>query len=166
MRKYQLPPISVLLLVACMDRASAPAVEQSEAAPQAINAPFIHRVTVGGPDVCEAIGEHLGCDYSFSLVAMEGPQGTSGQWQEGPGRHFSVDCLEVGGNVAWIGGADKDGNRVVVRVVDAGQSAHDPPDSISTAPQDNFTTNTLCHRKPGFLARNTWYAPQGQVRVE
>jgi len=166
MSRVRLSLIPVLALVACSTEASAPAAFGDTASQAAINGPFIHRVTVGGPDICSGLGLPLGCDYNLSLVATEGPAGVSGQWQDGPGRHFRVDCLEVVGNVAWIGGATKDGYRQIVRVVDMGQSI-DPPDSISFAVEDNFPDDYgLCHLRPRGLARLTVPALQGQVRVE
>ena len=166
MSRVRFSLIPVLALVACSTETSAPAALGDGRTPAAINGPFTHRVTVGGPDICTDIGLPLGCDYSLSLVATDGPFGVSGQWEDGPGRHFTVDCLEVLDNQAWIGGVTKDGYRQIVRVVDMGRSI-DPPDSISFGLEDNNPDNTLCHRRPRALARFfTFAALQGQVRVE
>lgn len=167
MSSLRLSLLSLLALAACSTEASTP-VAVSDAVSQAgLRAPFIHRVTVGGPDICQDIGLPLGCDYNMSLVATEGPDGVSGQWQDGPGRHFTVDCLEVAGNVAWIGGATKDGYRQILRVVDMGASIN-PPDSISFGLEDNFPDDFgLCHKRPRALELFfTFAALQGQVRVQ
>ena len=114
----------------------------------------VHRVSAGGADVCEAVGEPTGCDRNYSLVATERADGSvRGQWQDtfggpigGLGLHIAVDCLNVDGNAAVIGGVvthglvldpnsgepvDPSGGRALTAVVDNGRSAKDPPDQIS-----------------------------------
>ncbi len=108
----------------------------------------IHRVSVGGADICEALGLPTGCDANFSLVAIEKADGRiSGQWQDtfsggGEGIHVAVDCINVVGNGAVIGGVithgtlfgvDVSGLRALTAVVDNGTSANDLPDQISFA---------------------------------
>jgi len=117
--------------------------------------PIVHRVSAGGPDACRAYGaEHPGCDANYSLVAFQYADGTAkGQyidrWANGNGFHAVVDCLDVGGNRAWIGGTitgghftmiddmgeevlvDMTGLGFVTSVQDNGASANDPADQIS-----------------------------------
>ena len=106
----------------------------------------IHHVSLGGADVCEALGLPTGCDANFSLVAnMKADGSVSGQWQDtftggGEGIHVAVDCINVVGNGAVIGGVithgtvdgvDVSGLRALTAVVDNGTSANDPADQLS-----------------------------------
>ena len=108
--------------------------------------PVIHRVSVSGGDICEALGLPPGCDANFSLVAIMKTDGSvSGQWQDtfpggSGGIHVAVDCMEIVGNGAVISGVithgnidgvDLSGQRAITAVVDNGTSANDPPDQIS-----------------------------------
>lgn len=109
--------------------------------------PVVHRASLGGADVCEALGAPTGCDANFSLIAQEHADGTvSGQWQDtfadgGEGIHVAVDCLNVVGNGAVVSGVvthgvdnngvDVSGLPVITAVVDNGTSANDPPDQMS-----------------------------------
>ena len=136
--------------------------------------PIVHRVSVGGPDACVAIGfDHPGCNANFSLVAIQLADGTvRGQYTDrlgsGEGFHAEVDCLSVVGNNAWIGGvikngtypgvADAVGRRVVTRVQDNGTSAKDAPDRISFS----FLSNISCTTN---FASTLLDAPEGQVKV-
>ena len=113
------------------------------------NPAVLHHVSVGGADICEAIGQPTGCDANFSLVAKEKADGSiSGQWVDtfaggGEGIHVAIDCLNVvGGNGAVIGGVithgilgglDRRGlgQRAITAVVDNGTSANDTPDQLS-----------------------------------
>ncbi len=105
-----------------------------------------HRVSVGGADICEALGLPTGCDANFSLVAVEKADGSvRGQWQDTfagglEGIHVAIDCLNVVGNGAVIGGVithgfaggvDVSGQRALTAVVDNGTSANDAPDQMS-----------------------------------
>ncbi|MTB49950.1 hypothetical protein [Lewinella sp. W8] len=107
---------------------------------------IIHRVSVGSPDACEALGQPQGCDANFSLIALMHADGTvKGQYHDqfssgNGGVHVDVDCLIVDGNRAIIGGVIKKGpaegpyqvgTRVVTSVWDNGTSANDDPDAIS-----------------------------------
>lgn len=104
---------------------------------------IIHHVSVGSND---ATGP--GEDKSFSLVAnMKADGSVTGQWVDGFGEgnggiHVSIDCLEVDGNSAVIGGVITNvmpgtpsqyvvGERASTGVVDNGTSANDPADMIS-----------------------------------
>ncbi len=106
----------------------------------------IHHASVGGADICEALGLPTGCDANFSLVANEKADGSvRGQWQDtfaggGEGIHVAVDCINVVGNFAVTGGVITDGTfggvdvsalRALTAVVDNGTSANDPPDQLS-----------------------------------
>ena len=104
--------------------------------------PQTHIVTVGTPDT---IDFPPGSDANFSLIAIEDAQGNiHGQWIDHfggfSGLHMTVTCLEVVGNVAWVGGivtqASPDllfliGCESVTQVVDQGQTPLDPPDLLS-----------------------------------
>ncbi|MDX1617440.1 MAG: hypothetical protein R3224_01550 [Balneolaceae bacterium] len=106
----------------------------------------VHRASLGGADICEALGQPTGCDANFSLVAIERADGSvSGQWQDtfggaGEGVHVAVDCMNVVGNGAVIGGVitkgtsggvDVSGQRALTAVVDNGTSANDAADQLS-----------------------------------
>lgn len=104
---------------------------------------IMHHVSVGGNDV-NGPGE----DKSFSLVAnMRADGSVTGQWVDGfgggvGGIHVSIDCLEVDGNSAVLGGVITNvmpgtssvyvvGERASTAVIDNGTSANDPADMIS-----------------------------------
>ncbi len=137
----------------------------------------VHRVTVGGPDLCEALLLKPGCDANFSLVALERADGSvKGQYHdqfsfgglEGYGIHVAVDCLNVVGNQAWVSGVitharfpgDIVGLDVVTRVEDNGRSANDPADRISFS---LFPATVDCTAAPDLPL---YSVPQGQVRVQ
>ena len=136
----------------------------------------IHHVSLGGADICEALGEPTGCDANFSLVANEKADGSvSGQWQDtfvggGEGIHVAIDCINVIDNGAIVGGVithgtvggfDVSGLRAITAVVDNGTSANDPPDQLSFS---FFPTNTDCITLiPGNFP--LFALAQGQVKV-
>lgn len=108
--------------------------------------PVVHRASLGSADVCEALGLPTGCDANFSLVAKQWADGSvKGQWQDTwaggqQGVHVAVDCLNVVGNGAVIGGVvthgwsgdqDLTGLSALTALVDQGTSANDPPDLLS-----------------------------------
>ncbi len=107
--------------------------------------PVVHHVSLGGPDICEAIGLSNGCDANFSLAANQKADGSvKGQWEDSfgvnGGIHVVVDCLAVQGNQAVVGGvithatglaAGAEGLRALTSVVDNGTSANDPADQLS-----------------------------------
>ena len=112
----------------------------------AARGPLVHHASVGGADACEALGLPTGCNANFSLVANEHADGSvSGQWDDtlpggGEGLHIAVDCLNVAGNAAVIGGVvthgviggvDVSGQRAITAAVDNGTSNSDPADQIS-----------------------------------
>jgi len=119
-----------------------------------------HHVSLGGADVCEALGLPTGCDANFSLVAIQKADGSvKGQWQDTfpgglEGVHIAVDCVNVVGNGAVIGGVithgfadgvDVSGQRALTAVVDNGTSANDAPDQMSFSffPTGGTTCNDL-----------------------
>ena len=139
----------------------------------------IHRVSVGGADVCEALGEPTGCDANFSLVALQRANGrVSGQWQDtlklgnqpGDGIHVAIDCLNVVGNGAVLSGVithgsafgvDVSGLRAIAAVMDNGTSANDLPDQISfSSIGNNSDCTTLTPLNFGLLDLT-----HGQVKV-
>lgn len=106
----------------------------------------VHHASMGGADMCEALGLPTGCDANFSLVATQKVDGSvEGQWQDtfgggAGGIHVAVDCLNVVGNGAVVGGVishgtaggvDVSGQRALTAVVDYGTSANDPADQFS-----------------------------------
>ena len=106
----------------------------------AARGPLVHHVSVGGADVCEALGLPTGCDANLSLTASEGADGSvSGQWQDtfagGVPIHVTIDCLHVVGNEAWVSGVVTGpvggGTPVIMRVADNGTSKNDAPDQLS-----------------------------------
>ena len=149
---------------------------------------IIHRVSMGGNDICEAwLGLKPGCDSNYSLIAIEKADGTiMGQWQDkwagaGNGLHVEIDCMVVEGNSAIVGGYatkgsyngfDLTGWYFVTKVVDNGTSQHDPPD------QACFTIDTAlasCQDQPFYfwgistlyeaLDDNLYDITHGQVTV-
>jgi hypothetical protein len=132
------------LTVACADSVTEPV--DAGATPQLSSAAVVHNVSAGGNDICGGLGLPNGCDANYSLVALERADGTvSGQWQDSfaggtGGLHMVVDCVNVVGNGAVIGGvitqargvaAGLEGARALTAVVDNGTSSNDPPDQIS-----------------------------------
>ncbi len=111
---------------------------------------MVHHVSVGGADICEALGLPTGCDANFSLVANEMANGSvSGQWQDtfringqGVPVHVTIDCINVVGKEAWVSGVITGGPftgvLAITRVADNGKSANDPLDQISFISQDIF----------------------------
>ena len=133
-------------------------------------------VSVGGADVCEALGAPTGCDANFSLVANQKADGSiSGQWQDtfaagGAGIHVAIDCLNIVGNGAVIGGVithgtsgggDVSGQRALTAVVDNGTSANDPLDQLSFSSRDDRDCNILV---PGDFS--LFDLTHGQVKVK
>ncbi len=134
-----------------------------------------HRVTVGGPDLCDELGLKPGCDANFSLDALQMADGSvKGQYHDqfsfggldGYGIHVAVNCLNVAGSQAWVSGvitqsriASWVGLDAVTRVEDNGRSANDPPDQISFS---SIGTGIDCHDPPGLPL---FPVPQGQVVV-
>lgn len=175
-----LPTTSLLLfpLVGCSDSLTNPAggpTTITDDGPAGLMAqspargPIVHHASVGGPDGC---GNSPGCDANFSLVANEFADGTvKGQYHDqydgAEGTHITVDCLEVSGNRAvvggWVTGGRYLGTRGFTIVVDNGTSAHDPPDQISFT-YGGYDASVSCATfQPPF--EFFFRVRQGQVRV-
>jgi len=138
----------LLLVAACADQSATPLPEANAPSAQVGQNPIVHKVSVGGPDVCSSpqVGSKPGCDANFSLIAIQREDGSvTGQWtdQYGPadGLHAVIDCLKVGvipGRTtleAWVGGvvtrpAHQAGQRIITRMRDNGTSANDRPDAL------------------------------------
>ena len=154
-----------------------------EAAPTEDSSPgelfkVTHHVSVGGADVCEALGEPTGCDANFSLVANEKNGIVTGQWQDtfsggGNGIHVAIDCMKIIGNAAIVGGVithgssgdvDLTGQYAMTMVVDNGTSANDPPDEISFSYfNPNWDCQTVQSINPDFFT--LLELAHGQVKV-
>ena len=118
--------------------ATAPAADNQQVTPQFASASrVVNRASVGSHDFVPP-----GVDANFSLIALLRADGTAtGQYNDqfghgNGGVHVVVDCLQVFGNRAWIGGIAKgdenfEGQRVITEVEDNGTSANEPPDQIS-----------------------------------
>ncbi len=134
---------------------------------------------MGGADICEALGLPTGCDANFSLVANEFADGSvKGQWHDqfagGSGIHVAVDCLDVHGNGAVVGGvithgtgtcfgvpcSNFEGSRAITSVVDNGTSKSDAADQLSFS---IFPVAAVCGVGPGVLPLNN--LTNGQVKV-
>lgn len=135
-----------LFVVGCDGLPTTPAGDDPSVSPLFNSSGVVDRVSVGGADVCEALGLPTGCDANFSLAAHDKADGSvEGQWQDtfaggGEGIHIAIDCLNVVGNGAVVGGVithgtaggvDVSGQRALTAVVDNGTSANDPADQIS-----------------------------------
>ena len=143
--------------------------------------PVIHRVNVGGPDICSGYGLAPGCDRNFSLTVVEFADGkVTGEWTDQWGEstpytggfHAQIDCLVVDGNDAWVSGVvvsgtfngiDIAGFSVGARVRDNGVSANDPADQISLSIPGISPAFKVCTEKPNYPLFD---AIQGQVTVD
>ncbi len=138
-------------------------------------AQVVHRVHVGGPDLCEAFGLTPGCDANFSLSAIKFANGEvvgqfSDRWSRNSGFHAVIDCLSVDGNDAWVSGVvtqghagdfDLVGIEVAARVRDNGRSKNDPPDEISFSELGLVVPS--CNEQLDYVLFDV---PQGQVVVK
>jgi hypothetical protein len=164
--------LAAVLAVSCSDQPTSPtALNEGAPAPSLNRGPLLHHVSVGSPDVCEALGLLPGCDANLSLVANSFADGSvRGQWQDtfsgrgfpALGVHMAIDCLYVDGNEAWVSGVTTSpafpGFPAIARVVDNGTSANDPPDQVSLL---EFI-DTPCTEAPDF---QLFDLTKGQVRV-
>ena len=114
------------------------------------SSPIVHKVSVGGPDFCDAFGLKPGCDKNYSLIAIQYADGSvKGEYNDQFGVPLStgksvqgvITCLSVVGNDAWISGivtqGPDTGNPFASRVRDNGDSANDPPDQLGGSWQDS-----------------------------
>ncbi len=166
-----LPTVAVAMLLFMSPTAQAPP-----------RGPQTHIVTVGSPDIIFE-GSPPGSDANFSLIAIEDAAGNiHGQWIDHfggfSGLHMTVTCLEVVGNVAWVGGivtgASPDllfliGTEAVTQCVDVGQTPNDPPDLLSFTflESDFFPPQTPLQFCDGVTSFFPFLFPinAGQVRV-
>lgn len=141
--------LALVLAFGCADQPASPEAqgETGSATDLTMSSTVVHHVSMGGADVCEALGLPTGCDANFSLTANQKADGSAtGQWQDvfagggGQGIHVAVDCLNVVGNGAVIGGVitnglaggvDLSGQLALTAVVDNGTSSGDPADQLS-----------------------------------
>lgn len=172
-----------LLTVACDGGdTTAPMADGLRAGPQFDGAGVVHHASLGGADVCEALGFPTGCDANFSLVANQKSDGSvSGEWSDifpggGQGIHVRVDCLRIAGNAAVVGGVITKGTagnlnfaglRAVTAVVDNGTSTNDPPDqlSFSVINPSGFGLPNDCSPTPGVFPLLLFNLTNGQVTV-
>lgn len=149
-RHKMLLPAALVFFAACGKEPTAPTTQPDGLSLQAAKGPIVHKVSVGGPDVCSSpqMGLKPGCDANFSLIATLWADGSAtGQWtdQYGPadGLHAVVDCVKVQeiperfpvALEAWVGGvvtrpANQAGHRIITRMRDNGTSANDRPDAL------------------------------------
>lgn len=177
-----------LVLAGCSEQPAAPQ-ESPRSGLLVSSQGVVHRVSIGGPDICFGLNERPGCDANLTLIALEMADGSvRGQWEDVSGQlpghagaesplHAVVTCIEIStlvtplGTVmqAWVGGvvtypASLEGHPVIIRVRDRGTSNNEPADVISRSivdPQDEGISAN-CHDRPlmGFA-----FAPQGQVMI-
>jgi hypothetical protein len=173
--------LATAIAFGCAEGAVTPTVESDGLTLQASvgSGRVIHRVAVGGPDICSGTGGSPGCDANFSLVALQYADGrVSGQWHDQSvppfgGVHVSVDCLVVVGNDAWLSGVGPDhefGNKWVTRVRDNGTGTNGPADQLTfTYPVGGPAAPALggvrldCNATQDYVL---FEAPQGQVVVD
>jgi hypothetical protein len=179
MRLKQTPLIlAAAFAFGCTDGTVAPTAGSDGLRLQGVGG-VIHRVSVGGPDVCSGTGGSPGCDANFSLVALQYSDGSvSGQWVDrfsqangGGGVHVTLNCLAVIGHDAWVSGVGPEhpfGNEWVARVRDNGTTANDPADQLSfTLPVGQFVPRLGDIRRDCNATQDLvlFDAPQGQVVV-
>lgn len=153
--------LAAVFAFGCADQPTSPEApnETAPATDLTLSSSVVHHVSMGGADFCEAVGLPTGCDANYSLAANQRSDGSvTGQWQDtfagGGGHiHVTVDCLNVVGNGAVIGGVITNGLAVgqlaLTAVVDNGSSANDPADQLSlsfvvTGPTGQPITPTSC----------------------
>lgn len=109
---------------------------------------IIHHISLGGNDICEALGDNPGCDKNYSLVANMHADGTvKGQlidmWPDKIGGiHVDINCMFVEGNMASVSGIVKRGRQgdfdltgwnMIAFMIDNGTSNNETPDQVSFA---------------------------------
>jgi hypothetical protein len=140
------------------------------------NSRVLQSVHVGGPDICETLGASTGCDANYSGSAVLRADGrVSGEFIDtwaggGTGVHWTVDCLHLAGNDAWMSGVIKHGTSpsgfdftgfpIIVRVRDNGVSANDQDDAVSFQQIGNPTP---CYMAPDL---NLFDYTHGQVKIK
>jgi len=168
--------LTAVFALGCTEAATEPVASPVSTGASVSGTP-VHRVVIGGPDVCSGFGARPGCDANFSLLALQSADGSvSGQWIDrfsqnfgGGGLFVTVDCLEVDGNRAWIGGYVSKGGTLGLRAVtyaeDRGTSyALERDDGFAPLyGLDSFGLSTDCHDRPFAFTLNV---PQGQVVIQ
>jgi hypothetical protein len=175
-------PLLIVLFAACSESPTTPSTGQNAVELASGRSP-VHRVSVGGPDICSSIqiGSKPGCDGNFSLVAFLYADGSADgqlhdQYTQGDGLHARIDCLlvaviptQVPRLEAWIGAvvdrpAELAGHRIVVRARDRGKSQQDAPDAFSSGMVDpeDFGISSNCQDKPMLTL---FRVAEGQVSI-
>jgi len=175
--------LALFVAVSCDQQPIGPTNDAAavEATPLFDANPILERVSVGGADVCEALGLPTGCDANFSLTAYLKADGSvGGQWQdtfEGgqEGIHVAIDCLHVIGNAAIVGGVITHGNfggldlngwQAVAAVVDNGTSTNDPLDQISVSRFVGESPGGCMQLDLGDFSGQIFDLVHGQVKVK
>ena len=134
----------------------------------------MHRVSVGGPDGCEAFSNPVGCNANFSLHAIQFSDGSAhGQFSDqfghgNGGFHAVIDCVAVSGSDAWVSGwvtqsttsLTSVGDPVATRVRDNGKNNNAPFDQISFS---NIGDPRPC---TDMVAYGLFDMPRGQVKLK
>jgi hypothetical protein len=170
--------LTTVFALGCTEAATEPGASPVSTGASVTGTP-VHRVVIGGPDVCAGFGAQPGCDANFSLLALQSADGSvSGQWIDrlsqnfgGGGAFVTVDCLAVEGNTAWIGGymstpnGEPIGGRAITRARDLGTSYALELDDrfLMIYNPEDFGISANCHDEPFFPLFNV---PQGQVTIE
>ena len=160
--------LTAVFALGCTEAATEPVASPVSTGASVTGTP-VHQVVIGGPDVCSGFGAQPGCDANFSLLALQSADGSaSGQWIDrfsqnfgGGGIFMTVDCLEVDGNRAWIGGHDpKDpGFRAVVYAEDRGTSYALEADDLFLM---LYGVSQSCHDRPFAFGLSV---AEGQVTI-
>lgn len=161
--------LTAVFALGCTEAATEPTAPSVVTQASAVGTPE-HRVTIGGPDVCTGFGARPGCDANFSLLAIQRGDGSvSGQWVDrfsqnfgGGGLFMEVDCVEVDGNRAWIGGHSSQGFQGIVYAEDRGTSFALELDDKFLMIYDDWGSTT-CHDRPFSFGLNV---AEGQVRIQ
>lgn len=178
MSRHHVPLLLATAFALGCSEATTEPIAQSEGVVAAVTGGPVHRVVIGGPDVCSGFGAKPGCDANFSLLAFQYADGSaSGHWVDrfsqnfgGGGFFVTVDCVAIEGNTAWIGGVVSKpegvgGLRAITRARDLGTSYALELDDRFTTLYDPafFGLSENCQDKPFFPLLNV---PQGQVIID
>jgi hypothetical protein len=121
-----------------------------------------------------AMTTFAGEQRTFAFTAKNRTDGTQGQFQlvnraTGFKQHGRVTCLEVEGNVAWVGGITEQTNNpafegiaAIWQLVDDGEGS-DSQDLISFAFLAAPPWDQTCHGRPSLLLNNV---EEGNVQVD
>ena len=186
MRTITLTLVPLLLVAACADQPASPTTQPEGLSLKAGQGPIVHKVSVGGPDICLSLGyAHPGCDGNFSLIAIQRADGSvTGQMtdQYGPadGLHATIECLLVqvipGRTTleAWVGGvvtrpAYQAGHRIITRMRDNGTSAKDRPDALGRGivdpEEEGFSSDCQAYPPADGFDMGLAQLIEGQVKI-